>query len=80
MPSDRRSQRDRVLILNQQHLERVLDVFVDHHNGHRPHRALSLVPPEARPRPVASAPASGGARVLRRDRLRGVVHEYVQAA
>jgi len=31
---------DRLLILNDQHLARVLDVFVDHYNGHRPHRAL----------------------------------------
>jgi putative transposase len=31
---------DRLLILNQQHLERILEVFVDHYNGHRPHRAL----------------------------------------
>jgi len=36
---------DRLLILNQLHLERILGVFVDHYNGHRPHRALSLVPP-----------------------------------
>jgi putative transposase len=36
---------DRLLILNEQHLERVLAAFVDHYNGHRPHRALSLAPP-----------------------------------
>jgi transposase InsO family protein len=35
---------DRLLILNRPHLERILDVFVDHYNGHRPHRALSLTP------------------------------------
>jgi putative transposase len=29
---------DWLLILNQQHLERTLEVFVDHYNGHRPHR------------------------------------------
>jgi transposase InsO family protein len=33
---------DRLLILNQPHLERILGVFVDHYNGHRPHRALCL--------------------------------------
>jgi putative transposase len=37
---------DRLLILHQQHLERILHVFVDHYNRHRPHRALSLAPPE----------------------------------
>jgi len=70
---------DRLLILNQQHLERVLHAFIDRYNGHRPHRALSLTPPEARwPTPTPSA--SGDARILRRDRLGGVVHEYVRAA
>jgi putative transposase len=70
---------DRLLILNQQHLERILEVFVDHYNGHRPHRALWLASPEPR-RPAAIAAPSGDARILRRDRLGGVVHEYVLAA
>ena len=70
---------DRLLVLNQPHLERILEVFVDHYNRHRPHRALSLAPPEAR-RSVASSWALGDARVLRRDRLGGVVHEYSVAA
>jgi putative transposase len=67
---------DWLLILNQQHLERTVAVFVDHYNGHRPHRALSFAPPQRRP--ATSASADG--RVLRRDRLGGVVHEYVHAA
>jgi putative transposase len=70
---------DWLLILNQQHLERVLHGFIDHYNGHRPHRALSLTPPAARP-PTAKPSASGDARIVRRDRLGGVVHEYVLAA
>ena len=69
---------DWVLILDQQHLERVLDVFVTHYNGHRPHRALSLVPPEPRRSSIASA--AGEVRVHRRDRLGGVIHEYVLVA
>src|SRR5262249_35007621 len=57
---------DRLLILNQQHLERVVTEFVDHYNAHRPHRALSLTPPE--PRQLASTVAARrGARILRRD-------------
>ena len=71
---------DWLLILNDQHLERVLDVFVTHYNGHRPHRALALTPPcPVRP-PMAPAMEWGEARVQRRDRLGGVVHEYVLAA
>ena len=71
---------DWLLILNQQHLERVLDIFVEHYNGHRPHRALALKPPRLIPPPVALATAWGEALVQRRDRLGGVVHEYVLAA
>jgi hypothetical protein len=68
---------DWLLILNEQHLDRVLDVFVAHYNGHQPHRARALTPPRpTRP----TAPAWGGARVQRRDRLGGMVHEYVVAA
>jgi transposase InsO family protein len=69
---------DWLLILNQQHLERTLKVFVDHYNGHRPHRALSLTPEPSRR--TATVSASGDARILRRDRLGGVVREYVLAA
>ena len=39
---------DWLLILNRRHLERVLRVFVEHYNTHRPHRALKLQPPQPR--------------------------------
>jgi len=69
---------DWVLIANQRQLERTLRVFVDHHNRHRPHRALGLVPPA--PLPTTSRAASDcGVRVHRRDRLGGLVHEYTLA-
>lgn len=71
---------DWLLILNRRHLERVLRVFVDHYNGHRPHRALGLTPPAAgQPclRFVSQQPSS---RVLRRDRLGGLIHEYALVA
>jgi transposase InsO family protein len=71
---------DRLLILNTQHLERVLDVFVEHYNGHRPPRALALTPPRPARPPMVPATEWGEARVQRRDRLGGVVHEYVLAA
>ena len=32
---------DWLLIINRRHLERVLRVFVDHYNSHRPHRRMS---------------------------------------
>jgi putative transposase len=71
---------DRLLIFDQQHLERALTVFADHYNGHRPHRALELNPPERRRPPIASGTACGANDVERRDRLGGVVHEYARAA
>ena len=71
---------DWLLILNQQHLEQVLDVFAAHDNGHRPHRALALAPPHPTRPPLAPAMPRGETRVVRRDRLGGVVHEYALAA
>ena len=71
---------DWLLILNKQHLERALAVFGDHYNGHRLHRALGLTPPCPTSPAVESATTSGEARVQRRDRLGGVLHEYFLAA
>jgi len=72
---------DWLLILDQRHLERVLTVFADHYNGHRPHRALQLNPPERRsPSSVTSKTTAAATRVQRRDRLGRVVHEYARAA
>jgi len=67
---------DWLLILNTEHLERILKVFADHYNGHRPHRALSLAPPVTRRAGVVSASSLGDDRISRRDRLGGIVHEY----
>jgi putative transposase len=47
---------DWLLILNREHLERAVTIFVDHYNRHRPHRALSLRPPHAAP--SGTAPVS----------------------
>ncbi len=71
---------DWLLILNDPHLERVLDAFVEHYNGHRPHRALALTPPRPTRQPVAPATEWREVRIQRRDRLGGVVHEYILAA
>ena len=53
---------DWLLILNQQHLERALGVFVNHYNSHRPHRALGLTPPCPTRPAVAPAVSSGEGR------------------
>jgi putative transposase len=41
----RRECLDWLLIVNRRHLQRVLAEFVGHYNGHCPHRAIGLVPP-----------------------------------
>ena len=45
-------------------------------NTHRPHRSLDQYPPEGRTPPLPGATI----RPLRRDRLGGLLHEYVQVA
>jgi putative transposase len=68
---------DRTLIMGRRHLQRVLSVYVAHYNEHRPHRALG----QASPLRVAS-PAAPAAdmRIVRVDRLGGLIHEYAQVA
>jgi putative transposase len=70
---------DWLLIVNQRHLERVLRVFADHYNGHRPHRSLNLKPPDPASRKLQIL-HSPTALVERRDRLGGLIHEYNLAA
>jgi transposase InsO family protein len=75
----RRECLDWTLIVNHRHLKHVLREFVDHYNGHRPHRALELAPPEPRhPPPTRTSPPA--AAICRHDRLGGLIHEYTTAA
>jgi hypothetical protein len=66
---------DRMLITGERHLRLVLSEYADHYNTHRPHRALQQAPPAGRPHPLTPA---ADVRVLRRDRLGGLIHEYSQ--
>jgi hypothetical protein len=70
----------RLLILNRRHLEHVLRVFVDHYNGHRPHRSLNLAPPDPTARTLRVVRPPMARAVVRRNRLGGLVHEYSLAA
>jgi putative transposase len=67
----RRELLDRMLIVNRRHLERVLAVYLDHYNTHRPHRSLRQAPPAPRP---SFTPADD--LVVRRSRLGGLINEY----
>src|SRR4029450_2637385 len=64
---------DWLLIVGRGHLEQVLHIYVEHYNGHRPHRALGLEPPVPRVGPTAIT--RDQRRVDRRDRLGGGGHE-----
>ena len=75
--SVRRECLDRILIVSQGHLKRVLHAYVAHHNEHRPHRALAQRPPILKPIPPTPP---NEAHVRRRDRLGGLLHEYELAA
>jgi putative transposase len=82
--SVRRECLDRLLIFGRGQLERVLRVYVDHYNSHRPHRSLGQLAPRAQP-PTDEWPSVGevvGAldRLRRHDRLGGLLHEYELAA
>jgi hypothetical protein len=73
----RRECLDWLLILNRRHLERVLREYTEHYNTHRPHRSLELVPPAAVAR---KDPVGRSGKLMRRDRLGGLIHEYRYAA
>jgi putative transposase len=69
---------DWLLIVGRGHLEQVLRIYVEHYNSHRPHRALQLESPDAPSGPVVTS--DNPRRVLRRDRLSGLLHEYHRQA
>jgi putative transposase len=68
---------DRMLIFGCQQLRLVLAEFAGHYNMHRPHRSLGQEPPLLRGEAAAVRPVG---RVVRRDRLGGLIHEYAQVA
>ena len=72
----RRECLDHILITGPRHLDIVLREYLQHFNAHRPHRSLN------QRSPVSGAPPCSDAAVrpLRRDRLGGLIHEYVQVA
>ncbi|MCU1656406.1 MAG: Integrase catalytic region, partial [Pseudonocardiales bacterium] len=74
--SVRREILDRLLILNAAHLRKVLTEYEDHFNAHRAHRALN----QASPLRALPDPVDADIRVIRRDRLGGLIHEYSQVA
>ncbi len=73
----RRELLDRLPIFGRRQLVSVLAAYADHYNVHRPHRALGQVPPLGSVESAAVLPAR---KVVWRDRLGGLIHEYGQVA
>ena len=71
---------DWLLILHRRHLEQVLRIFVHHYNSHWPYRLLDLAPPNPMLPRLRQVSSAAPARVERRDRLGGLLHEYSLAA
>jgi transposase InsO family protein len=70
---------DHVLVLNERHLEAVLQEYATYYNGARPHRSLGLAPPvpgARAARPVGTAPG----RIISQPVLGALHHVYERAA
>jgi transposase InsO family protein len=75
----RRELLDRLLIVNEHHLQRVLTEYLQHYNTARPHRALGqLAPSQARTRPGEINLSEY--RIRRKQVLGGLTSEYQIAA
>ena len=75
----RRELSDRLLIVDEYHLRRVLTEYLLHYNAARPHRALGqLAPAQARTRPPQINLAEH--QIRRKQVLGGLTHEYQIAA
>ncbi len=66
---------DLMLILGHAHLDAVMREYVEHYNSHRPHRSLD----QAAPIDDGDVVDPGG-RIVRSERLGGLIHEYVRQA
>ncbi len=65
---------DKILILNEPHLRRVMIEYIAHYNEARPHQGIE----QRCPIPIDSALRTGA--VQRRDVLGGIIHEYHREA
>jgi hypothetical protein len=70
--SCRRERLDWMLIVNQRHLQAVVDEYRLHYNGERPHRSPNLRPPASRGDSIQTA----GSQIERGTRLGGLLSDY----
>lgn len=76
----RREGLDHVFVLDDLHLQMLVNEFIAYYNAHRPHRSRGLKPP--RPEPEAVSPAATGSpwRIIAEPVLGGLHHVYRKAA
>ena len=79
VPTVRAECLDWLLIVDRGNLERILRVYVQHYNEHRPHRALVHRSPD-QPAGLTVVAEDQQGSVSRRDLLGGLLHEYRRAA
>jgi putative transposase len=76
----RRELLDRVLVVNERHLRRILTIYLHHFNAARPHRTLEqLTPAQAETQPPHLINLADH-QVCRRTVLDGLTSEYQFAA
>ena len=72
---------DRILILGERHLARVLGEYLVHYHACRPRQSRCQRPPELETLPARDAAGLTGLRTIRRKPVvAGVISEYHQAA
>ncbi|MEV1005535.1 integrase core domain-containing protein [Nonomuraea sp. NPDC050202] len=77
----RRELLDRILILNERHLARVLQKYLIHYNRHRPHQSRQQRPPAIAAQPAHDVTDLSGQRIVRRQAVvAGMINEYHHAA
>jgi transposase InsO family protein len=77
----RRELLDRVLILNERHLTRVLHEYLIHDNGHRPYQSRQQRPPDIATQLSRDVTGVNGLRSIRRKPVvAGMISEYRHAA
>ncbi|MBD3331915.1 transposase [candidate division GN15 bacterium] len=65
---------DKLIILNERHLRRVLTEYVAHYNAQRPHQSL------AQDSPGGLGPLTSQGRIRYRNVLGGIIRDYYREA
>lgn len=77
----RRELLDRILILNERHLARVLQEYLIHYNRHRPHQSRQQRPPDIAAQPARDVTDLNNQWIVRRKPVvTGMISEYHHAA